>query len=179
MCIRDREIRKRYPAAEINGIAIEPMIQKANGRELVVGMIRDKIFGPTIVFGPGGTGVETFNSDRAVALPPLNSFLVADMLASTRITARLGKFRSMPPVDMAALEATLLSVSAMVCELPWISGLDINPLIVDEHGAVAVDARITIENTPITAGRYEDVYKRQIKDIPARLDVRQKAFDPK
>jgi acetyltransferase len=133
------EVKKNRPDAHINGIAIEPMIQKANGRELVVGMMRDKIFGPTIVFGPGGTGVEAYNSERAVALPPLNSFLVADMLASTRTTARLGKFRNMPPVNMAALESILLSVSAMVCELPWISEMDINPLIVDgryDHMAI-------------------------------------------
>jgi acetyltransferase len=66
------EVKKNRPDAQINGIAIEPMIQKPNGRELVVGMVRDKIFGPVIVFGPGGTGVEAHNSDRAVALPPLN-----------------------------------------------------------------------------------------------------------
>ena len=149
------EVKKRYPAAEINGIAIEPMVQKPHGRELVVGMLRDKIFGPTIYLGPGGTGVEAYNSDRTVALPPLNSVLVADMLASTRTTARLGRFRNMPPVSMAAIESVLLRVSTMVCELPWISELDINPLIVDENGAVAVDARIVVENLPITAGRYD------------------------
>jgi hypothetical protein len=52
------EVKKNRPDAHINGIAIEPMIQKPNGRELVVGMVRDKIFGPTIVFGPGGAGVD-------------------------------------------------------------------------------------------------------------------------
>ena len=149
------EVRKRYPAAEINGIAIEPMVQKPHGRELVVGMLRDQIFGPTIYLGPGGTGVESYNSDRTVALPPLNSVLVADMLASARTTARLGRFRNMPPVSMAAIESVLLRVSTMVCELPWISELDVNPLIVDENGAVAVDARIVVENLPITAGRYD------------------------
>lgn len=149
------EIRTRYPAAEINGIAIEPMVQKPHGRELVVGMLRDKIFGPTIYLGPGGTGVEAHNSDRAVALPPLNSVLVADMLASTRTKARLGKFRNMPPVSMPAIESVLLRVSSMVCEMPWISELEINPLIVDENDAVAVDARIVVENMPITAGRYD------------------------
>lgn len=161
------EVKKNRPDAQISGIAIEPMIQKPNGRELVVGMMRDKIFGPTIVFGPGGTSVEAYSSDRAVALPPLNSVLVADMLASTRTTARLGEFRNMPPVNMDAIESVLLRVSSMVCELPWISEMDINPLIVDEHGAVAVDARITIENTPITAGRYDHMaihpYPSQLK----------------
>jgi acetyltransferase len=149
------EVKKNRPDAIIHGIAIEPMIQKVNGRELVVGMTRDQIFGPTIIFGPGGTGIEAGSSERAVALPPLNRFLVNDMLASTRASARLGEFRNMPPVSMEALEAVLLRVSEMVCELPWIREMDINPLIVDEHGAVAVDARIAIENIPLVAGRYD------------------------
>jgi acetyltransferase len=168
------EVKKNRPDAQINGIAIEPMIQKANGRELVVGMTRDQVFGPTIVFGPGGTGVEAFNSERAVALPPLNPFLVADMLASARTSARLGQFRNMPPVSMAAIETVLLSVSAMVCELPWISAMDINPLIVDENGAVAVDARITVGNTPITAGRYDHM---AIHPYPSHLETGYQAKD--
>jgi acetyltransferase len=117
--------------------------------------VRDKIFGPTIVFGPGGTNVESSSAERAVALPPLNHVLVADMLASISNSARLGEFRNMPQVSMAALEAVLLRVSSMVCELPWVRSIDINPLIVDENGAVAVDARIVIGNMPITAGRYD------------------------
>ncbi|WP_310452960.1 GNAT family N-acetyltransferase [Sulfuritalea sp.] len=176
------EVKRNRPDAQINGIAIEPMIQKPNGRELVVGMMRDKIFGPTIVFGPGGTSVEAYSSDRAVALPPLNSVLVADMLASTRTTARLGEFRNMPPVNMDAIESVLLRVSSMVCELPWISEMDINPLIVDEHGAVAVDARITIENTPITAGRYDHMaihpYPSQLKSSFQAKDGTQVTIRP-
>jgi len=168
------EVKKNRPDAIIHGIAIEPMIQKANGRELVVGMTRDQIFGPTIIFGPGGTGVEASGSERAVALPPLNRFLVADMLASTRVSARLGEFRNMPPVNMEALEAVLLRVSEMVCELPWIREMDINPLIVDENGAVAVDARIAIENMPITAGRYDHM---AIHPYPSHLATEYKTKD--
>ncbi len=149
------EVKKNRPDAVVHGIAIEPMIQKTNGRELMVGMTKDPIFGPTVIFGPGGAGVEACGRDRAVALPPLNRFLVADMLASTRTSARLGEFRNMPPVSMEALEAVLLRVSEMVCELPWIQELDINPLIVDENGAVAVDARVVIDNLSLTAGRYD------------------------
>jgi acetyltransferase len=162
------EVKKNRPDAIIHGVAIEPMIQKANGRELIVGMIRDQIFGPTIIFGPGGVGIEASGKDRAVALPPLNRFLVADMLATTRTTAKLGEFRNMPAVSMEALEAVLLRVSEMVCELPWIREMDINPLIVDENGAVAVDARIAIENMPITAGRYDHM---AIHPYPSHLST--------
>jgi acetyltransferase len=149
------EVKKNRPDAVIHGIAIEPMIHKVHGRELVVGMVRDQIFGPTIVFGAGGDAMEAIGAERAVALPPLNRFLVADMLASTHTSARLGEFRNMPPVSMEAIEQVLLRVSEMVCELPWIREMDINPLIVDENGAVAVDARVSIEEIPITAGRYD------------------------
>ena len=170
------EVKKNRPDAIIHGIAIEPMIQKPNGRELMVGMSRDQIFGPTIVFGSGGTGVEAAcgGNQRAVALPPLNRFLVADMLASTRASARLGEFRNMPPVSMEALEAVLLRVSEMVCELPWIKEMDINPLIVDENGAVAVDARIVIENIPLTAGRYDHM---AIHPYPSHLTTEYQTAD--
>ncbi len=163
------EVRKNRPDAIIHGVAIEPMIQKANGRELMVGMERDQIFGPTILFGPGGAGIEPAGKERAVALPPLNRFLVADMLASTQVSARLGAFRNMPPVSMEAIESVLLRVSEMVCELPWISRLDINPLIVDENGAVAVDASIAIENIPLTAGRYDHM---AIHPYPSHLTTK-------
>ncbi|MDP2792697.1 MAG: bifunctional acetate--CoA ligase family protein/GNAT family N-acetyltransferase [Sulfurisoma sp.] len=148
-------VKKNRPDAVVHGVAIEPMIQKIHGRELMVGMIRDEIFGPTIVFGPGGTDVETGRGARAVALPPLNRFLIADLLESARDMTRLGEFHNMPAVNLEALEAVLLRVSEMICELPWITELDINPLIVDEVGAVAVDARIAIESIPPTAGRYD------------------------
>jgi acetyltransferase len=148
------ELKKAQPDALVNGIAIEPMIQKRNGRELVVGVKRDPAFGPVITFGEGGNSADV-NPDLAVTLPPLNSFLVADLIRSTRIYARLGEFRNMPAVDMDALELVLLRVSEMVCELPWITELEINPLIVDENGAVAVDARIMVENISPTADRYD------------------------
>jgi acetyltransferase len=148
------EVRKNRPDALINGIAIEPMVVKPNGRELMVGVHNDEVFGPIISFGEGGTKVEA-QRDRAVALPPLNSYLVADMIRGTRVARLLGEYRTMPPTNMEALELVLLRVSEMVCELPWIHEMDINPLIVDEAGAVAVDVRIVVENVPPTADRYD------------------------
>jgi acetyltransferase len=169
----NEEVRRNRPDANINGIAIEPMIIKPNGRELMVGMFRDAIFGPTISIAPGGVGAERGN-ERTVALPPLNSFLVADMLASTHASARLGEFRNMPPVSLESLEAVLLRVSEMVCELPWITAMNINPLIVDEDGAVAVDASIRIENMPLTANRYDHM---AIHPYPSHLLTRYQQKD--
>jgi acetyltransferase len=150
--IVDEAVRLR-PGARVNGIVVESMVERKYGRELMIGMIRDPVFGPAIVFGTGGTAIEV-HRDRAVALPPLNAFLVADMIRGTRVAKLLGAFRQMPPVHMQALEDVLLRVSEMVCELPWLQEFDINPLIVDEAGAIAVDARVVLRQTPERRGRY-------------------------
>lgn len=147
------EVQKNRPDARIDGVAIQPMVVKPNGRELMVGVISDPVFGPAISFGAGGTAVEVLG-DRAVALPPLNSFLVRELISSTRVARLLGQFRYMPPVQMEALETLLLRVSEMVCELPWLKEMDINPLIVDEHGALAVDARVVVDYAPLSVDRY-------------------------
>ncbi|ADE15119.1 CoA-binding domain protein [Nitrosococcus halophilus Nc 4] len=140
-------VKNHRPDAPIEGVTIEPMCIKPNGRELMIGIIRDPIFGPAITFGAGGTTVEIL-SDRVVALPPLNRSLVQSMIAGTRISRLLGPFRNLPATNMEAIEQILLRVSEMVCELPWLKEMDINPLIVDECDAVAVDARITFDYPP-------------------------------
>ena len=146
-------IKRNRPEAHMDGIAIQPMIVKSNGRELMVGVTNDGVFGPVITFGAGGTLVEVMG-DRAVALPPLNGFLVKDLIKGTRVSKMLGAFRHMPPANMEALESVLLRVSEMVCELPMLMEMDINPLIVDEHGALAADARVMVELRQPGADRY-------------------------
>ncbi len=144
-------VTKRQPNARINGVSIEPYLSRPNGRELMVGVFRDPIFGPVITFGAGGFDVEIF-SDRSVALPPLNKFLAKDLIDSTRASKILDQFHNMPPVDREALTETLLCISEMVCELPWIQEIDINPLIVDEEGAIVADARIVIDHASGSSG---------------------------
>ncbi|MFA6122096.1 MAG: bifunctional acetate--CoA ligase family protein/GNAT family N-acetyltransferase [Sideroxydans sp.] len=146
-------IQLNRPDAKMDGIAIEPMIMKNNGRELMIGVTTDPAFGPVITFGAGGTAVEIMG-DRAVALPPLNSFLVKELINDTRIAKMLGKFRNMAPANMEALEDVLLRVSEMVCELPLLKEMDINPLILDENGALAADARVVVEYRQPSADRY-------------------------
>ncbi|MFM9967226.1 MAG: GNAT family N-acetyltransferase, partial [Burkholderiales bacterium] len=131
------------PQARVNGVNIESMIEKPNGRELLVGVLRDPVFGPAISFGMGGIAVEVFR-DRSIDLPPLNANLARKMIQRTRVARMLGEFRHMPPVDMDALVGVLLRVSEMVCELPQIEEIDINPLIADVHGVVALDARVVL-----------------------------------
>jgi acetyltransferase len=146
-------IKRNRPNAHMEGISIQPMIIKPNGRELMVGVINDPVFGPVISFGAGGTMVEVMG-DRSVTLPPLNTFLVKDLIKGTRISKLLAAFRHMPPADMEALESVLLRVSEMVCELPMLMEMDINPLIVDEHGVLAADARVVVDFRQPSADRY-------------------------
>jgi acetyltransferase len=147
------DVRRAQPDADVRGVTIERMSQKRSGRELMVGVVRDPVFGPTISFGAGGVAVEVVG-DRAIALPPLNEFIVSDLIGQTRVSKLLGTFRNMPAVDVKSIKTVLLRVSEMVCELPHIQELDINPLIADEEGAVAVDARVVVSYPPPVTDRY-------------------------
>ncbi len=146
-------VKQSRPDAKVDGISIQPMIVKPNGRELMVGVTNDPVFGPVITFGAGGTTVEIVG-DRSVSLPPLNTFLVKDMIQSTHISKMLGAFRHMPAANIDALESVLLRVSEMVCELPMMMEMDINPLILDENGVLAADARVVVELRSPSADRY-------------------------
>jgi len=159
------DIKRLRPDAAIEGIVIEPMATRPHAREVLLGMTSDPVLGPVIVFGAGGVDVEAFH-DSAVTLPPLNHYLARDLIQRTRVATLLGPFRNRPPVDMDALENVLLRLSEMVCELPWLSEMDINPLLVDEHGALALDARIVIAPRVPTADRYGHM---AIHPYPAHL----------
>ncbi len=147
-------VRRLEPNAHINGVTIQKMAGKRNGRELYIGVVTDHLFGPVISFGAGGTMIELIN-DRAVELPPLNQFLAQRLIARVRSAGLLGEWRGAPPVQREAVEHMLLRVSEMVCELPQLREMDINPLIVDEHGALVVDARIVIGAAPPSAHDYD------------------------
>jgi Acyl-CoA synthetase (NDP forming) len=146
-------VQEKRPDAHLDGVSIEPMIVKRNGRELMIGVTSDPAFGPVITFGLGGTDVEV-KSAPAVALPPLNKFLTKELIREANIDKLLSAFRQMPPVNLEALEDVLLRVSEMVCELPSLKEMDINPLILDEASAWAADARIIVEYKQPGTDRY-------------------------
>ncbi|MCX7099375.1 MAG: GNAT family N-acetyltransferase [Methylococcales bacterium] len=137
-------IKLAHPEITEVGMTVEPMYRSTSGRELMVGVIRDPVFGPAISVGLGGTMVEILQ-DSVVAVPPLNAYMVEQMLAKTKAAKYLAAFRQLPPANTKALIDVLLNLSTMVSELPEILELDINPLIVDAHGVMAVDARIKAE----------------------------------
>lgn len=146
-------VRRLQPNARINGVTIQNMSGKKRGRELYIGLVTDQPFGPVITFGAGGTMIELI-ADRAMELPPLNQFLAHRLVERVRVAETLGEWRGAPPVNVEAIEHILLRVSEMACELPQLREMDINPIIVDESGALAVDARIVIDHAAPSAQEY-------------------------
>lgn len=147
-------VKRLRPEARINGVTIQNMSGKPQGRELYIGVSTDEPFGPVISFGAGGTMIELID-DRAIELPPLNQFLAQRLIDRARSAEMLGAWRGAPAADREALEHILLRVSEMVCALPQLREMDINPVIVDANGAVAVDARIVIDNASGGSDNYD------------------------
>lgn len=134
-------VAQHHPEITPNGVSVEPMHSPLHGREIMLGVVRDPVFGPVISFGAGGSMVEMIR-DRAVTLPPLNDFLARDVMRRTRVGQHLGLEQDSPM--RRALEHALLRLSDLVTLLPEVRDLDINPVIVDADGAMAVDARLNI-----------------------------------
>ncbi len=148
-----RVLRER-PQARIQGFTVQGMVRRQQAQELIVGSTIDSVFGPVILFGQGGTAVEVM-ADRAVALPPLNVPLAKALVSRTRVSKLLTGFRDTPAVDEAALHGVLVAVSQLLAEIPEIAELDINPLIVNFEGAIALDARIRLSvNAPAGANNF-------------------------
>jgi len=147
-------IKSEQPEANILGATVEPMYKHPHTRELLIGVIRDPVFGPAITFGSGGTTVEVIQ-DRSIALPPLNRYLAKKMIERTKVAKMLKAFRGLPPVNHEAIIDTLIRISDMVAQLPEIHELDINPLFSDDEGVMAVDARIVVKTLPRNHKAYQ------------------------
>ncbi|MFK7938803.1 MAG: GNAT family N-acetyltransferase [Roseovarius sp.] len=145
---------KARPDATLLGVTVERMADIPHARELLIGASRDPVFGPSIMFGAGGTMVEVLR-DSAVMLPPLNDVLSARMIDQTRVSRLMGAVRDRPPVDRSAVITVLRRVSDLVSELPEIQELDINPLFAGPDGLMAVDVRISVKAPPPGAGPYD------------------------
>jgi acetyltransferase len=136
-------IQRTHPEADIVGFSVQPFVRRAHARELIVGMSVDPQFGPVLLFGHGGTAVEVID-DLALALPPLNLHLAREVMSRTRIFRLLQGYRGTPPADIDAAALTLVEVSQLVCDIPEIIEIDINPLLADGSGVTALDARIRV-----------------------------------
>ncbi|SEG48335.1 acetyltransferase [Methylobacterium sp. 190mf] len=135
--------RRERPDARVTGFAVQPMVRRGQRRELIAGLAEDAVFGPVVVFGRGGTAVEVID-DRALGLPPLDLTLARDLIARTRVARRLEAYRDVPAADLGAIALTLVKLSQLAADLPQVRELDINPLLADETGVLALDARVRI-----------------------------------
>jgi acetyltransferase len=144
--ILERAARRR-PDARIAGVTVQPMIRRPKARELIIGLADDPTFGPVVVFGRGGTAVEVID-DKALALPPLDLKLARLLIARTRVARVLGAWRDVPAADEAAIRLALVKVSQLAADLAEVRELDINPLLADEAGIIAVDARVRVAAVP-------------------------------
>lgn len=153
------------PDATLDGFTVQQMVSRPRAHELIVGVATDPVFGPVVLFGQGGTAVEVIR-DRAVALPPLNMALAADLVSRTRVAGLLAGYRDRAAIDMRALNTTLLQVSHMACDLAELVELDINPLLADDRGVIALDARVKVRAA--TAGQADA--RLAIRPYPAQLE---------
>ncbi|MCM0021575.1 MAG: bifunctional acetate--CoA ligase family protein/GNAT family N-acetyltransferase, partial [Tagaea sp.] len=152
------------PEARIDGYLVQAMIRRPNAHELILGASVDRQFGPVLLFGQGGVAVEVLG-DVAMALPPLNVKLAREMVAATRVSKLLAGYRGRPAADMAAIELALVRLSRLVCDLDAVTEIDVNPLLVDDKGAIALDARIRIAKPALGA----HAARLAIEPYPAHL----------
>lgn len=134
--------RAGHKEDEIEGISLQPMVKE--GREFLIGAVKDKSFGHLIRFGLGGKYVELFR-DFASRLAPLSEDKVNEMVGETKIASKfLQGFRDEPSCDIELVKQSLLRLSQLVQDIPWIKEIEANPFTVWEKGGVVIDARIKI-----------------------------------
>ena len=135
--------REVAPEATIDGVVVQQMVRRHGSHELIVGISEDAQFGPVVLFGQGGIAVEEIG-DTAMALPPLNTLLARSLIERTRIYRLLRGYREQPPADLDAVALTLMQVAQLATDFAEIVDLDINPLLADAKGVLALDARIRV-----------------------------------
>jgi len=161
----EERVRQVRPDARYRGVTVQPMVRRPGAFELIVGMSEDAQFGPVLLFGEGGTGVEAIG-DTAMALPPLDPALAEALIGETRIGGLLRGYRGRAGADVDAVVDTVLRVARIAAELDAVTELDINPLLADGDGVIVVDARIRV--TPVPADAAPGA-RLAIKPYPAEL----------
>jgi acetyltransferase len=156
------------PNAQIIGVTVQPMVEK-KGYEVIIGGKTDPVFGPVILFGMGGVGVELFK-DYSIGLPPLNTTLLRRMMDETKIYQLLKGFRGAPPVDFKKLEETMLLFSQLLVDFPQIKEIDVNPLLINEKEACILDARIAIDKEKVCK-KFEPHEHMVISPYPKKYEL--------
>jgi acetyltransferase len=166
--IRER-FAKAYPDLALDGFSVQPMIDRPKAEELLAGASVDPVFGPVVVFGAGGTSVEVVD-DTVTGLAPLDAVLAGDMVQRTRVAKLLAGYRDRPPADRGAITRTLVALSQLVIDNPAIVAIDVNPLLADGLGVIALDARIEID--PDQVGIAPPNPRLSIRPYPTGHDAR-------
>ncbi|NUO72567.1 MAG: GNAT family N-acetyltransferase, partial [Frateuria sp.] len=178
-CVLMRQrVARASPHAKVQGFTVQAMARRrSDGHELILGIATDPVFGPVILFGAGGTGVEV-NKDTAMELPPVNAKLAGELVARTRVGALLAGYRDRPAANRQALVDALLRVSQIAADLPALAELDINPLVADADGGLALDARIRVrrpasaQDTRLALRPYPSELEDTVEIGGRRLQVR-------
>ncbi len=157
-------VSRLCPDARMLGFTVQKMVVMRHSRELIAGIAEDPTFGPILLFGQGGTEVEVVR-DKAIALPPLNMMLAHELMERTRIWRLLQAYRSVPAADLDAVAMTLVKLSQLLCDLPEVVELDINPLLANPEGVLALDARIGVRRA-LPEGRQR---RLAIRPVPRHL----------
>jgi len=166
----------KVPTARVDGFTVQAMIERPDAHELIIGVNEDNQFGPFLLFGAGGTAVEVV-ADTAIALPPLDLKLARDLIEQTRIAKLLRGYRDRAAADIDAIALTLVRVSQMVVDCPEIAALDINPLLADADGVVALDARVVVDakrihdkapNERLAIRPYPQAWEKRVTTISGR-----------
>ena len=156
------------PNAQIIGVTVQPMIEK-RGYELIIGGKTDPVFGPVILFGMGGVGVELFK-DYSIGLPPLNTTLIHRMMEETKVYQLLKGYRNSRPVDLKKLDETMLQFSQLLVDFPQIKEIDINPLLINEKDASVLDARIVVDKDKVCQ-KFEPHEHMVISPYPKKYEI--------
>ena len=167
-------VRVARPGARLDGFLVQPMIGRPGALELLVGLVEDPVFGPLVLFGQGGTAVEVVR-DSSLELPPLNALLARRLMARTRVWRLLQGYRSQPPAKIEPVIEVLIRLGQLAADHPEVRELDINPLLADAAGIIALDARLRV--APAQGPEYDKAGHRALsatsrnRGAVARWDV--------
>ncbi|WP_374447512.1 GNAT family N-acetyltransferase [Stella sp.] len=166
-----RTVARHAPDARIAGFTVQPMVARPGAFELILGIVDDRTFGPVLLFGQGGVAVEVLD-DKALGLPPLDEVLAREMIGRTRVSRLLAGFRGRPPADVDGIVHALVRLSELAADHPEIVEVDINPLLADADGVIALDARIRVARAerPGTSRFAIRPYPQELEDTDALQD---------
>jgi acetyltransferase len=144
--------KKYNSSARIHGVTLQPFYAYPD-YEILLGAKRDPNFGPVILFGMGGIFTEVLK-DRALGLPPMNRLLANRLMQETKAHTLLKGYRNRPPADLEQLQEMIIRLSQLLIDFPGIFELDMNPVLVKDGEAVAVDARMLMSPINVSSPQH-------------------------